>query len=88
MEEAQNLKDNESEGTEHRSASPGEASNIGNGQSSPNEKDKESAYVLDTYVLFCHLNVHMHVCMYLQYLILSILSLLFTIFIRIIVRSR
>ena len=49
MEEAQKLKDNESEGTEHRSASPGEASNIGNGQSSPNEKDKESAYVLDMY---------------------------------------
>ena len=64
MEEAQKLKDNESEGTEHRSASPGEASNIGNGQSSPNEKDKESAYVLDMYYFVIYIYVCMYVCMY------------------------
>nr|WAW84832.1 axonemal dynein heavy chain 10 [Halisarca dujardinii] len=41
VEEAQNLKDGDSEGSEHRSASPGEAGTIGNGQASPNGKDKD-----------------------------------------------
>ena len=48
VEEAQKMKDTDSEGSNHRSASPGEASNIGNGQSSPNSKDKEGTilYIL------------------------------------------